>query len=286
MMANRVQRRREIEQLVAKNEEFETRMSLWQKEPTADDEEIKGLQTEYSEWFVKAQRYIPETQIAKFRDMYEGGEFIQRIRAFLLDPLAPNQFYSEDKENPFIGRWRNPFEGRVRDSLVTQREILIKELYEADEATLALEELASIFRRFPDFVRSLRLNANSNIVAPRITREKDFQILILAILRLLYKDVRQEDPASKHAGASSRVDFSIRDVDVVVETKMVREGQSDRNIGNELLIDWGRYPKHPNCQGILAIIYDPNERLDNPIELETDLTQSGRSPSTRAVVVR
>lgn len=104
-------------------------------------------------------------------------------------------------------------------------------------------------------------------------------------MRLLYSNVNDEDPASKHAGGSSIPDFTIRDISVAVETKMVRESQKDKDVGAELLVDWGRYPKHPDCQAIFAIVYDPKGILDNPRSLETDLSQDGPGIPTRVIVV-
>ena len=111
-------------------------------------------------------------------------------------------------------------------------------------------------------------------------------MLVRAILRLLYPDVRAEDPVSQQAGASSRVDFLIRDAGVIIETKMTRKSLTDKKVGEELLIDRGRYQRHPDCQGIFALVYDPERYLHNPAGLEHDLSQGTSDISTRVIVVR
>ncbi|MFS2090330.1 hypothetical protein [Paenarthrobacter nicotinovorans] len=76
------------------------------------------------------------------------------------------------------------------------------------------------------------------------------------------------------AGANSRVDFVLPEVGVIVETKMTRESMSAKKLGEELLVDLGRYPAHPNCEAIVAYVYDPDKRLQNPRGIERDLTRT------------
>ncbi|MEU8340288.1 PD-(D/E)XK nuclease domain-containing protein [Actinomadura geliboluensis] len=285
-MSRAVQRRQELQDLIAMNEDFETEMSHWQQGAEVSPEDVRRVQRDYGKWYVMAKAMLGGEQLEKFVDMYEGGAWTNRVRAFLVDPFARNDFYNPGQENPLISEWKVEFQGTVRDSLVTQRQILIQELHAESDIIGTLDELADISRRLPDYLRTLKNKASTNVPAPNITKEKELQIVVLAILRLLYVNVSDEDPASKHAGGSSIPDFMIRDIGVAVETKMVREGQKDKDVGAELLIDWGRYPKHPDCQAIFAIVYDPKEVLDNPNSLEIDLSQDGPGIPTRVVVIR
>ncbi|MEO3829092.1 hypothetical protein [Actinomadura sp. B10D3] len=281
-----MQRRQKLQQLIAENEVFETEMSRWQQGAVPSDEEIRNVQRDYGAWYGTAKTMLTGDQRDKFIDMYEGGAWTNRVRTFLLDPLARNDFYEEGVDNPLVSKWKVEFQGTVRDSLVTQRQILIEELHQESDVIGALDELAATFQRFPDYLRTLKNKASQNVPAPNILKEKDLQIVVLSLLRLLYVNVSDEDPSPKHGGGSSIPDFTIRDIGVAVETKMVREGQRDKDVGAELLVDWGRYPKHPDCQGILAIVYDPKEILDNPRSLEIDLAQDGPGTPTRVIVIR
>ncbi|WP_164704379.1 hypothetical protein [Blastococcus litoris] len=128
---------------------------------------------------------------------------------------------------------------------------------------------------------------NSSQAPPlALTNEKGFQVAVHAILRLLYEDVREEDFVSQFAGAGSRVDFFLAESGVLVETKMTRPGLTDRKIGEELLVDWGRYKRHPDCRGILALIYDPDNHIANTAALERDLTDTKALVPTLAIVIR
>ncbi|MGH3380740.1 MAG: hypothetical protein ACRDP6_39005 [Actinoallomurus sp.] len=286
-MTSALEHRRRIIELITQSEHLEERMARWQLDASVSKSEIVDVQMQYQEWYVKAKSLVVDATLKeRFVDMYEGGVVVRRIRPFLADPLALNDLYDSIEDKKLISRWRIPFEGTVRDSLATQRQILIEAAHEVSDTSGILEELSLYFRRLPDYLRTLKLRATEKVPAPEIAHEKELQIVVLAILRLLYDDVRDEDPGSKHAGGSSRPDFSIRDTNVIVETKMVRETQKDKDVGAELLVDWGRYPKHPDCQGILAIIYDPKQILDNPSALEMDLSQDGPGIPTRAIVIR
>jgi hypothetical protein len=101
----------------------------------------------------------------------------------------------------------------------------------------------------------------------------------------LFDDVRREDAVPQHAGGASRVDFMLPAAGVVVEAKMTRSGLTDRALGQELLVDWGRYPKHPDCRAILAFVFDPERRLANPTGLELDLSRAHDNPIKRVLIV-
>lgn len=284
-MVESVGRRQRIEQLLAASEEFEDRLASWQTEQP-DQQAIRDAQREYQDWFAAALRDIRDEDRADFEDRYKGGEFIKRVRAFLNDPLATNPFFEPDDPNPLVGRWLHPFESTFRDNVIEQRAMLVAAMHAEAGPSTVLDELTSVFRRLPDYLSVLRQAANVNVPESVITNEADLQVLVHGILRLLYDDVRPEDPVPQQAGGGSRVDFLLREAGVIVETKMTRPGLTDRRLGEELLIDWGRYPGHPDCRAIFALVYDPDRRLSNSAALEHDLSQQDREPATRVLVVR
>lgn len=56
---------------------------------------------------------------------------------------------------------------------------------------------------------------------------------------------------------------------------MTRPGLTARRLGEELLVDAGRYPRHPDCDAIIALVYDPDRLIPNPRGVEVDLTGQG-----------
>jgi hypothetical protein len=90
-----VSRTQRIEELLEEVDALEARFKGWQDEtqtpPTTS--EMKSGARAYQQWFARALNLVPDDKKDEFRDMYEGGAFITRIRAFLEDPLAANELY-------------------------------------------------------------------------------------------------------------------------------------------------------------------------------------------------
>ncbi|MER6828971.1 hypothetical protein ABT352_23530 [Streptosporangium sp. NPDC000563] len=279
-------RRTEIEKLIEESYEIERTLAKWQQGDTVDEIELRNGQSQYQAWYSRSLPLIPEATRAEFKDMYEGGMFIKRIKSFIFAPLAINDFYNPAEENPIIDKWKYPYDRNFAESFHTQRSILQGLIYAVAEVAPTLRELAELFSRFPSFLQVLQNSDRLNIPSPTIENEGDLQVLVHACLRLFYEDVRPEDFVPEYGGGRSRVDFLLPEAGIVVETKMTRETLSDKKVGEELLIDWGRYSKHPDCRGIFALVYDPERRLQNPIGLQSDLTQEQNNPATRVLVVR
>ncbi len=278
-------RRAEVERLIEESYEIARRLACWQENENPGERELREGQEQYQYWYSRALPLIPEATREKFVDMYEGGTFIKRIKSFIFAPLAINDFYNPTEENPFVSKWKHPYETNFADNFHTQRSILQGLIYSVAEVAPILRELAEVFGRFPRFLHVLQRSGRPNIPAPIIKDEGDLQVLVHACLRLLYEDVRPEDYVPEYAGGRSRVDFLLPEVGIVVETKMTRNTLHDKKVGEELLIDWGRYSKHPDCRGIFALVYDPARHLQNPAGLQTDLTQEQSNPATRVLVV-
>ncbi len=127
-----------------------------------------------------------------------------------------------------------------------------------------------IINRFHIIARQLthRYSGRETI---EIKDEYDVQDLVHSLLRLYFDDIRPEEWTPKYAGANARMDFLLKKEKVVIETKMTRSGLSDRQIGEELIIDIEKYKNHPDCETLLCFIYDPGGFITNPKGLETDL---------------
>lgn len=278
--------RTQIENLLDESHEIEQIIAAWQASESTTPKEIRTGQSRYQAWYARALPLIPEPQLAQFKDMYEGGDFIKRIRSFLAAPLALNDFYDPNTPSPFVNRWRHPFDTNFVENFHTQRGILQSLIYAVADVSPALDVLAEVFARFPDFLQILQNSGRHNIPSPRVEEEVDLQVLVHACLRLFYDDVRPEDYVPEYGGGRSRVDFLLPETGIIVETKMTRKTLNDKKVGDELLIDWGRYSKHPDCRGIFALVYDPERRLQNPSGLQSDLSKEQGNPATRVLVVR
>ena len=132
------------------------------------------------------------------------------------------------------------------------------------------EYLEIIFSNFRDVARQLR-NRHNNRETIVVNDEYDVQDLLRALLKLFYKDIRPEEWTPSYAGSASRMDFLLKDEGIAIEVKKTREGLSDRQLGEQLIVDVEKYKAHPDCKKLVCFIYDPEGRIGNPIGLVNDL---------------
>jgi hypothetical protein len=256
-----------IAELLRESEELENAMERWQPAGEADRGEIDAVRRHYRDWMSRAKQEVSPADRSEFEKCYDAGtwSFRSDVKTFLANPLAESPLKDDEGGFP-LGRWANPFDN-VREPLEKQRSLLSDAMRSVGSIDQTVDELAAIFRRVGDYVRAL---------PTEVTNERELQDVVEALLFALFTDVRREDPSSQVAGGASRVDFQLPEVGVIVELKMTRDGLTDNKVGQELLIDAGRYPKHPDCRAILAVVFDPERRLRNPGALERDLSQAAR----------
>lgn len=115
--------------------------------------------------------------------------------------------------------------------------------------------------------------------------EYDVQDLLASLLAADFDDVRSEEFSPSVAGQNSRIDFVLVGHATAVETKMTREGLTDKKLGGELLTDIRRYEGHPSARHLLCFVYDPELRLKNPAALVRDLEETATRFETLKIVI-
>lgn len=119
----------------------------------------------------------------------------------------------------------------------------------------------------------------------QITDEYDVQYLLVSLLQVDFDDVRKEDYSPSHAGANSRIDIVLKQVGIIIETKMTSDQLTDRKLGEELLIDIGRYKEYPDARHLVMFIYDKGDHVSNKAGLIRNLEkQSTASLSVHVVI--
>ncbi len=270
-----------VQPLLDKLDEIESAASGWQMGSEPSQREIRRVRDEYLVWYASAQRIIPEEKLEKFRNAYEGGLVIKRIRDFLCSPMEPNVLANpSDPNNPY-GTYQYSFDNCFRSSAAIQRELLYEVTQLEVPLAAELERLADLLSRVPDYLKML-----ADAGAPEVMNEPGLQELLHPLLQVLFGDVRREDLVPQFAGGGSRVDFLLKELGVVLETKMTRPKLTDKKVGEELLIDWSRYRKHPDCAAIFGLVYDPARYILNPKGLQADLTDMSAAVPTCALVIR
>ncbi|AQY21047.1 PD-(D/E)XK nuclease domain-containing protein [Riemerella anatipestifer] len=136
--------------------------------------------------------------------------------------------------------------------------------------TLAIIE--NICNKFHLVARQLRYR-HANRETLEIEDEYDVQDLFHSLLHLYFDDIRAEEWTPSYAGGSSRVDFLLKDEQIIIEIKKTRKNLNAKEIGDQLIIDSKRYKSHPDCKCLICFVYDPEGRIGNPVGLQNDLTE-------------
>ena len=115
--------------------------------------------------------------------------------------------------------------------------------------------------------------------------EYDVQDLLHALLRPWISDIRPEEFTPSYAGSSTRMDFLLPTHKLVIETKIIRDRSHAKRVGDELIIDIDHYRKHPDCELLWCVIYDPDHLITNADGLRVDL-EGTRATRDQKVNVR
>lgn len=143
-----------------------------------------------------------------------------------------------------------------------------------------IEKIATLLRTFHTVATQLTRRRNeAGTPRPTLTinDEYDVQDLLHALLKQHFLDIRPEEWNPSYAGAATRSDFLIKTEQIVIEVKKTRAGLTDREVGEQLIIDKEKYKKHPDCKTLICFVYDPEKRLVNPHAIINDLKEIGDS---------
>ena len=86
------------------------------------------------------------------------------------------------------------------------------------------------------------------------------------------EDVRREDYVPSYAGGASRIDFVLREPGLVIELKAASATLGARQLGEQILVDVGRYKRFPDARHLVCLVFDSGHYVDNPRGLENDLS--------------
>lgn len=154
------------------------------------------------------------------------------------------------------------------------RQIEIKQNLEQQgrEVEDSISNVLCICKRFHVVARQLR-NRHNNRQTLEIDNEYDVQDLFHSLLKVYFDDVRPEEWTPAYAGGSSKMDFLLKKEKIAIEVKKTRKNLTDKQIGEQLLIDIAKYRQCSDCKTLICFIYDPEGKIGNPRGLENDLNQ-------------
>ncbi|QCR19561.1 hypothetical protein [Agrococcus sp. SGAir0287] len=154
----------------------------------------------------------------------------------------------------------------------------------AGERLDAVRVVLDLGEKFLYVERELK-HRHGNRPTLEVSDEHDAQDLFRSLLRVFFEDIRPEDYTPSYAGASSRIDFVIPEIELAIELKFARDTMSDKTLGEELLVDRDRYSGRRDVRHLVCLVFDHDGKLRNPRALEADLARKA-SEESLAVTVR
>lgn len=115
--------------------------------------------------------------------------------------------------------------------------------------------------------------------------EYDVQDLLHALLHIYFDDIRAEEWTPSYAGGCSRVDFLLKQEQIVIEVKKTRKTLKAKDVGEQLIVDKERYRAHPDCRKLICFVYDPEGWVANPRGLENDLNSEDENFQVSVLIV-
>ncbi|QRY55932.1 PD-(D/E)XK nuclease domain-containing protein [Sphingobacterium siyangense] len=145
--------------------------------------------------------------------------------------------------------------------------------------------LRNIFDNFHSFCKQLK-NRHSARDTIEVNDEYDVQDLLHSILKLHFKDVREEEYTPSFAGSSTRMDFLLKNEKIVIEVKKTRDNLKDKEIGQQLILDVAHYKNHPECKILYCFVYDPDNKVKNSNGVEGDINAMSTDDMQVALFIR
>jgi hypothetical protein len=148
----------------------------------------------------------------------------------------------------------------------------------------SVEELLTILvRGLPRAMHPL-IHRRKGAQTMSFSSEYDVQDLLHSMLRPWVLDIRPEEFTPSYAGSNARMDFLLPAHKLVIELKFVRDRSHGKKLGDELIIDFEHYRRHPECEILWCVIYDPGNFIPNPEGLRNDLEGDRTMPDGKVQV--
>ncbi|HXL87808.1 MAG TPA: hypothetical protein VN969_02300 [Streptosporangiaceae bacterium] len=138
-----------------------------------------------------------------------------------------------------------------------------------DQALLNRTHLSLLLRRFPAAMRRWRWDSDGRVKEPirwPITSEREIQDILWLVLRSVFDDVIDEDTNPKVGHASTRADFAIPSLRLLIEVKYVYDGTAAefKKIEQDIMIDSVAYLQRATLYGeIVVFIYDSTASVEH-----------------------
>jgi hypothetical protein len=138
----------------------------------------------------------------------------------------------------------------------------------------SIESVVTALNSFDEIVRYLNTRRSKPVL--EIGSEAAVQNVIYMMLRPWIPDLVPEDPNGKVANRFTIKDFWSRAGRFVIEAKYVRDAAHGKRLAEEINDDIENYRKHPYCDDLVFVIYDPDKVIPDANAIMSHL-RDGRS---------
>lgn len=159
-----------------------------------------------------------------------------------------------------------------------------EKITKTDDTKSSLSNLVNILKRFHKISQALR-HRHNNRETILIKDEYDVQDFLYGLVQIHFDDVRKEDYSPSNSGANARIDFVLKKEKIILEIKMTSESLTTKKLGDELLIDIGRYKEYPNCDDLVIFVYDKGDFIRNKQGFITDLQKQTTNSLKITVII-
>lgn len=122
----------------------------------------------------------------------------------------------------------------------------------------AAETIIHILNNFSNAIKRITNDRYNSRPGLNIDDEYDVQDILFALLKGFFDDLEREDPVTKLAGKSSRIDLNIRSQGIMIEVKMIKDKDKDhKKFVDELKLDIINYSAWEELKDLILFIYDP-----------------------------
>jgi hypothetical protein len=237
--------------------------------------DLEGILSRFVE--VRNDVYIGDGDEARF------DQLVLELKDLFDDEFVDGERHSKALVISFRKSKRNFLGTPSRHGVGQVKSVVASALARVERNPLALKATAAKEPKYRDVIVRIAERLHLVVCQLRHRREKrptlnvadeyDVQDLVHALLMIYFDDIRPEEHTPSHAGAPSRMDFFLPEIEAVLETKMARPSLSTKQLGDQLIVDIAKYREHPKCRTLFCVVYDPGKRIKNPRGLESDLNK-------------
>lgn len=210
-------------------------------------------------------RYLMDNVLQYFNKKETKKKFKKELDNFLTnagEDISKAIGKLESTKSGAVGKTRYTRK-RTKNSPVKETALLSQlddasDLIKIEEKVLADGVLNLVFEYLRDAISRFEEKSSQKFAS-----ELELQNFIYAVLRSIFSSIEREDTSRKMCGKSTKPDFILKNHNVVIEVKYVRDKEHSKKVADEITVDVRRYLDMVKGAALIAYIYDPNNFIDN-----------------------